>query len=137
MELFKIIREIEGCVIAEAEKILSVDDAILCDEFGSGHLQTDILCYEFGWYDFCFSELKHNRSQEWKIYQDILENCGRIYAYEEACLICDRVATPQEYRPTLLCFDNQNRLHAEGEPAIEYADGFKVYAHHGEWLPKR
>ncbi|HEY9847999.1 MAG TPA: hypothetical protein V6D28_00960 [Leptolyngbyaceae cyanobacterium] len=40
-------------------------------------------------------------------------------------------------RPRILSFDNQNRLHAEGSPAIQYADGFSVYAYHGVSLPEK
>ncbi|MEC5030607.1 MAG: hypothetical protein SAL07_11885, partial [Oscillatoria sp. PMC 1051.18] len=64
---------------------------------------------------------------------DILEqlclNCGWIYPYKNICLICDR--------PRLLSFDNQHLLHAESTPAIEFADGFKVYAYHGVTLPEK
>ncbi|MBW4602386.1 MAG: hypothetical protein KME29_23180 [Calothrix sp. FI2-JRJ7] len=45
------------------------------------------------------------------------------------CFVCER--------PTKLSFDDQNRLHADGEPAIEYADGFKVYSYHGTTLPEK
>ncbi|MBD3563194.1 hypothetical protein H6S82_30800, partial [Planktothrix sp. FACHB-1355] len=34
-------------------------------------------------------------------------------------------------------FDNQNRLHAEGSAAIQYADGFSFYAYHGVTLPEK
>ncbi|MEM7715596.1 MAG: DUF6745 domain-containing protein, partial [Cyanobacteria bacterium P01_A01_bin.68] len=38
-------------------------------------------------------------------------------------------------RPTSLSYDEQNNLHeSNGKPAIEYADRFKVYAHHGTWI---
>lgn len=43
-------------------------------------------------------------------------------------LVCDR--------PTKLHFDNQNRLHAEGKPAIQFADGYSLYSHHGVTLPE-
>ncbi|MEC4991685.1 MAG: hypothetical protein SAJ37_23365, partial [Oscillatoria sp. PMC 1068.18] len=64
---------------------------------------------------------------------DILEqlclNCGWIYPYKNICLICDR--------PRQLSFDNQQLLHAENTPAIEFSDGFKVYAYHGVTLPEK
>lgn len=49
--------------------------------------------------------------------------------FKEVCLICDR--------PTKLFFDNQNRLHAQGKPAIQYADGFSLYSYHGVTLPEK
>lgn len=39
-------------------------------------------------------------------------------------------------RPRILSFDNEQRLHAEGTPAIQFADGFSVYAYHGVELPE-
>lgn len=78
--------------------------------------------------DFIISELKYKSNVGLSIFLNIIEHCGWINAYQEACLICDR--------PTKLSFDSQNRLHAEGEPAIEYADGFKVYVHNGFILHK-
>lgn len=40
-------------------------------------------------------------------------------------------------RPTQLSFDSRNQLHAEGEPAVQFADGFSVYVHHGARLPEK
>ncbi len=57
--------------------------------------------------------------------QAILENCGWILPYSETCIICDR--------PTKILFslfDDENYLHAEKEPAIQFADGFSVWVHH-------
>lgn len=33
--------------------------------------------------------------------------------------------------------DNENRLHAEGEPAISFADGYSLYSYHGVTLPEK
>ncbi len=66
---------------------------------------------------------------EWLIYQSLIKECGWIFAFDKAAIICDR--------PLHLRFDNQNRLHAEGEPAIEYADGFSLYSYHGVTLPEK
>jgi len=58
----------------------------------------------------------------------LFEHCGFIFPCEKTCVVCDR--------PRHLRFDSQNRLHAEGEPAIEFADGWKVYFYHGVRLPE-
>ena len=50
-------------------------------------------------------------------------------SFENICIVCDR--------PSLLSFDNQNRLHAEGEPAIQFTDGYSLYAYHGVTLPEK
>jgi internalin A len=59
----------------------------------------------------------------------LFEHCGWIFPFEKICAVCDR--------PRHLRFDSQNRLHAEGEPAIEFADGWKIYFYHGVRLPEQ
>ena len=61
--------------------------------------------------------------------QQLFEECGWIFAFEKICLICDR--------PLHLRFDAENRLHAEGESAIAFADGYSLYFHHGVKLPEQ
>jgi hypothetical protein len=39
-------------------------------------------------------------------------------------------------RPRIISFDNQQRLHAEGAPAIQLADGYSLYAYHGVTIPE-
>ncbi len=58
----------------------------------------------------------------------LLEHCGWIFYFENICYVCDR--------PRHLRFDSQNRLHAEGLPAIEFADGWNFYYYHGVKLPE-
>jgi len=40
-------------------------------------------------------------------------------------------------RPIKLSFDEDYRLHAEAEPAIQLADGYSLYSHHGVTLPEK
>jgi internalin A len=61
--------------------------------------------------------------------QQLFEHCGWILPFEKICLVCDR--------PLHLRFDAENRLHAEGEPAIAFADGYSLYFHHGVKLPEK
>ena len=58
----------------------------------------------------------------------LFEHCGFIFTFEKICFVCDR--------PRHLRFDSQNRLHAEAEPAIEFADGWNFYYYHGVRLPE-
>lgn len=79
--------------------------------------------------DLCISELKWNVFQQlWLILQNLMRNCGWIFPDKNIAIICDR--------PLHLRFDNQNRLHAEGEPAIEFTDGYSLYSYHGVTLPE-
>jgi internalin A len=59
----------------------------------------------------------------------LFEDCGWIFPFEKICFVCDR--------PRHLRFDSQNRLHAEAEPAIEFADGWNFYYYHGVRLPEQ
>ena len=60
--------------------------------------------------------------------KQLFEHCGWIFPCEKICAVCDR--------PRHLRFDSQNRLHAEAEPAIEFADGWNFYYYHGVRLPE-
>ncbi|MCC3405320.1 MAG: hypothetical protein JGK17_06935 [Microcoleus sp. PH2017_10_PVI_O_A] len=80
--------------------------------------------------DFCFSVLKckHNPIK-WQALQSFTTQCGWIFPYEKICIVCDR--------PRILSFDSQHRLHAEGGPAIQFADGYSIYSYHGVTLPEK
>ncbi|MEG4231477.1 hypothetical protein QUA40_05065 [Microcoleus sp. Pol11C3] len=79
--------------------------------------------------DFYISVLNcpYNK-RKWSIYQSLAKYCGWIVPFKRVCFICDR--------PTILSFDNQQRLHAVGSPAILFKDGFKVYAVNGVRVPE-
>ncbi len=79
--------------------------------------------------DFCVSVLNLPVNQKkWSLFESLVKQCNWMFPLENICFVCDR--------PRILSFDNQNRLHAEGCPAIQFADGFSVYAHHGVRLPE-
>ncbi len=61
--------------------------------------------------------------------QQVFEECGWILPFEKVCVVCDR--------PLHIRFDAENRPHAEGEPAIAFADGYSLYFHHGVKLPEK
>lgn len=81
-------------------------------------------------YDFCISVFScfHN-SEAWEMYQSFVKNCGWIFPFSKLCIVCDR--------PHTLKFDSNEQLHAEGEPAIQFADGYSLYSHHGITLPEK
>lgn len=86
-------------------------------------------CYS-SWLDFCFSVLNcaHNQ-RKWQALQSLIKYCGWIYPFEKIAIVCDR--------PMKLSFDSEERLHAEGEPAIQFTDGYSLYAYHGVTLPEK
>lgn len=74
--------------------------------------------------DFCISVLaiQYDR-KKWQVFRELMQCCDFIFQFENVCVVCER--------PNKLLFDERNLLHAEGEPALEFADGYKVYAFHG------
>ncbi|WP_449420713.1 DUF6745 domain-containing protein [Phormidium nigroviride] len=90
---------------------------------------SELLACNGSWVDFCISELNLECDlAKWEIMQLLVNNCGWIYPFEKTCFVCDR--------PRLINFDSQKLLHAEAAPAVQYADGFNVYAYHGIRLPE-
>jgi len=80
--------------------------------------------------EFCINVLNlQDKHIEGEVLQEIAKNCSCIFPFEKLAIVCDR--------PRILCFDNQQRLHAEGQPAIQFADGYSIYAYHGVRLPEK
>jgi hypothetical protein len=80
--------------------------------------------------DYCISELNcQPHGKTWDVYQGLLQNAGWIFPFEKTCLVSSR--------PTIVSVDDGQRIHAEGGPALQYADGLSVYAHHGVELPEK
>jgi hypothetical protein len=73
----------------------------------------------------------------WQAFKDIgvlkgmweaAKHCGLWWDFKDIA-----IATP---KPSVICLDNEGRLHAEGKPAVAY-EGFNVYAYHGVRLPEK
>ena len=80
--------------------------------------------------DFCISVLKCEHDQKkWSALQSLITDCGWVFPFEKICIVCDR--------PTKLSFDDQSRLHAEGEAAIQFSDSYSLYAYQGVNLPEK
>jgi hypothetical protein len=71
--------------------------------------------------DFCASVLRLNIDKEkWEALQSLFRDCRWIYPFEKVCFICDR--------PIKLMLNKNYCLHAVGEPALQFADGYKLYS---------
>jgi hypothetical protein len=80
--------------------------------------------------DFVHSVMNNSyTSQKWSVLQELVRECGWIFATENICIICDR--------PMKILLDEDNRLHGDAEPALEFADGFTAYAYHNTALPEK
>jgi len=58
---------------------------------------------------------------------ELSKHCGWLLPFEYVCFVSERNIK--------LNRDTQGRLHSETEAAIEYADGYKIYAIHGVRVP--
>jgi len=88
-------------------------------------IQPELLATWYGFYfDFCICVLNciHD-ALKWEAFQTVTQSCGWILPLEKIVIVCDR--------PIKLSFDDDYRLHAEAEPAIQFADGYSLYSHHG------
>lgn len=81
--------------------------------------------------DFQISVLKLNANLEkWKILKVLVKYCSYIFPFEKFCLVCSK--------PKRILLDFEKQLHANGEPAIEFNDGWlRKYFYHGILLPEK
>lgn len=80
--------------------------------------------------DFAISVMQLDAGIEnWQAYQLLTQECCWVYAFEKTCFVIER--------PVKVCWDAQKRLHAEGKPALLFADDTCVYAYQGAVLPER
>ena len=63
---------------------------------------------------------------EW---QDVIESTGPCWPNENVCLMTER--------PIKASYDDRERLHNDTGPALEYKDGFALYAVHGVRVTKQ
>ncbi|MGK7939002.1 MAG: DUF6745 domain-containing protein [Crocosphaera sp.] len=122
---------IENCVEAQLFRDF---DRIETDNSDISNL-LEALTRPVGWsgwvcmFDFCISILgvQHDH-KKWHVVKELMQYCDFIFQFENVCIVCDR--------PCKLSFDRKNRLHAEWEYALQFADGYGVYAYHGGECPE-
>jgi hypothetical protein len=80
--------------------------------------------------DYCLSVLDCSCDrQQWEAWRSLATECGPFIMFQKACIVLDR--------PSTLSVDAENRLHAEGEPALQFADGYRQYNFQGVTLPEK
>jgi internalin A len=129
-------RELEGLFVGW-------DRQLNAQLFGDLYCYEDCLLYgiatttyvveDFALAEFCVSGLgivlEPESQKLFEAVKQLLTECGWIFPLDGICIVCDR--------PIKLLLDREYRLHAEGESAIEFADGYKLYSYHGVTLPKK
>ena len=77
-----------------------------------------------GYLEFFYSVMQLECPEKlWYVLKSLVKRCGWFLPFKNVAIVCDR--------PTHLLLDSDNRIHANGEPAIQYTDGFRIYANHG------
>jgi hypothetical protein len=80
-----------------------------------------------GFYQFFKDEVNIQGLDKVNALIAVAESCGWVYCGAEGAIVMDR--------PLYVKMDDQNRLHSENGPAIEYPDGFTVHSWHGVRVP--
>ncbi|RCJ40299.1 hypothetical protein A6769_02725 [Nostoc punctiforme NIES-2108] len=90
----------------------------------TGLASPDTQCSICGLLDFCISELGCFIAEDlWNTLRTFVSECGWTFFFQDFCFICQR--------PYKVLLDEQNRPHAENEAAIEFLDGFRIFAKNG------
>lgn len=92
-----------------------------------GNLDAPWLCHR----TFCASlipDLDEDLKKHLSEWDQLCRSTGPCYPYTNYCLMTER--------PVRALRDEQDLLHSEDGPALQYKDGFAVYAIHGVRLPK-
>ncbi|AFZ07936.1 hypothetical protein Osc7112_3572 [Oscillatoria nigro-viridis PCC 7112] len=105
-------------------------DSILNRQFYNNNcIASELSACHGSWVEFCIEVLNLEIDRPlYSAFKSLVENCGWIYPFEKKCFVCDR--------PIQLHFDREYLLHAEGQPAVEFADKFSVYSYRGVRLPE-
>ena len=80
-----------------------------------------------GWASYFHKVLSLPGTEKIEPLSRIVAACGWVWFFSGAAIITDR--------SHVLKRDENNRLHCENGPALEYRDGFSIYAWHGTRLP--
>lgn len=75
--------------------------------------------------DYCVDVLNLYDRTKWQVILSLIQECGWIFAFEGIAIVCDR--------PSKISLDSNDYLHAEGEPAIQFADGYSLYFERGKY----
>ncbi len=128
----------DSILVSEFQELLKNDLESLGDDFRSYFddlepLTPTVMVKEIHLTEFFISKfgitLDEKAQELLRCKQQLFEECGLSLPFDKICIICDR--------PLHLRFDSENRLHAEGESAIAFADGYSLYFHHGVKLPEQ
>ena len=79
--------------------------------------------------DLIGAQIKDDDRAQLYEWADVIESCGPCYPYENVCIMTER--------PKTATFDDAELLHGDEAPALEYRDGFKIFAQNGIRMQER
>lgn len=80
-----------------------------------------------GFYEYFRNVLNIEECKKLDGHVDLAHVCGWVSFYEDVVVFQDR--------PNLIKMDEQNRVHCENGPCIQYPDGLSFYCWHGTAIP--
>lgn len=114
----------------EAEEIVAGERPKNVEQYVWPYVDGQFSVNIFAFYDFMFEVLNVTIEEQlmlkYKIWQRSM-HFGPVYPLDNACIVCGRVKDLSR---------NDNGLHKDGGPALEYSDGTKIYALNGVGVPK-
>jgi hypothetical protein len=78
-------------------------------------------------YDYFMTEIGVKNLEPCVPLINVANECGWIYCAKETAIVMEK--------PITIKMDEDNRLHCDHGPSIEYADGFTVFSWHGVRIP--
>ncbi len=94
------------------------------------HTNYELLLTNLWTYDLYIDYINNNCNLKiWNALRSLTEQCQYILTFDRICLVIER--------PSKLHLDSELRLHTEGKPAVEFADGYEIYCHHGIKIPNK
>ncbi|MCU0544903.1 MAG: leucine-rich repeat domain-containing protein [Oscillatoriaceae cyanobacterium Prado104] len=130
---FSLITELQGYFLSEIAWTQQLENLWEEELYELSIVTPKYLVKAIAMAEFCVSglgiSLKPESQKLFAAIEQLLAECGWIFMFEDVFYVCSR--------PTKLSLDSQYRLHAEGESAIEFADGYKIYSYHGVTLPEK
>jgi hypothetical protein len=85
--------------------------------------------YWLAFYKFAeYIGVKLENKDKLDAYIEYADNCGCMYAFEGVAFVSDR--------PEKISFDEEKRLHGEGEVALKFRDGYSIASWHGTQIPE-
>lgn len=119
----------------EAQKLITKLTGV--NEFHNTHYygygqHENFWIYEFLYYQdvlkLDFSNINNGIAlQGFNIFKDLSHSCGWHYILDDCAVICDR--------PKTIKLNDQFKKHSTSGPAIEFRDGFRIYAYNDYTIP--